>query len=174
VTRTQHLLNIERLTPEAFGPYGDVIEARTSAQNFTINGGFAQRFHDLARLDVSREGGYPIISIFKCKPREFPLHIKLLERHPIGSQAFIAMEPNPFLVVVAEASTYPRPNQIRCFQAAPGQGVNYAPGTWHHPLIALQTTSSFLVIDRGGKAGESNCDEYPLSDTAIWIKGAPI
>jgi ureidoglycolate lyase len=165
----RHTLPIEALTAHAFAPFGDVIEARDSAQHFTINQGYAERYHNLAKVDVALSGGYPIISIFKAKPRPLPMQVQLLERHPLGSQAFIALSSQPFLVVVAQAGDAPQLSAIRCFQAAAGQGVNYARGTWHHPLIALHSACDFLVVDRGGSAGDANCDEYALQDASVWI-----
>lgn len=164
-------LAIEPLTAEAFRPFGDVIEASESVRHFSINDGFAERYHDLASIDVERGGGRTILSIFKALPRSLPMQLVLLERHPLGSQAFMPLSGLPYLVVVAEAGPVPNLAQIRCFRAATGQGVNYARGTWHHPLIGLQAPSDFLVVDRGGAPGDANCDEYPLSDTPIWIKG---
>ncbi|WP_367846535.1 ureidoglycolate lyase [Rhodoferax sp. WC2427] len=163
-------LAIEPLTAEAFRPFGDVIEASASVRHFSINDGFAQRFHDLAQIDVGSGGGRAILSIFQALPRQLPMQLVLLERHPLGSQAFMPLSGLPYLVVVAEAGPVPVLAQIRCFRAAPGQGVNYARGTWHHPLIALQAPSDFLVVDRGGAPGDANCDEHPLGDTPIWIK----
>jgi ureidoglycolate lyase len=166
-TRT-YSLAIEPLTASAFRPFGEVIEASDAARHFPINDGFAERYHDLARVEVGN-AGRPIISIFKALPRELPLQLQLLERHPLGSQAFMPLSQLPYLVVVAEAGPPPQTAQIRCFMAAPGQGVNYAPGTWHHPLIALRAPSDFLVIDRGGAPGESNCDEHQLTATPVCI-----
>jgi ureidoglycolate lyase len=98
------------------------------------------------------------------------MRLSLLERHPKGSQAFIPLAPGSFIVVVAEAGpgAVPSLQGLRCFLAAPGQGVNYARGTWHHPLIAL-ATGDFLVVDRGGNAGDSNCDEFALDTQDIYI-----
>nr|WP_315426314.1 ureidoglycolate lyase [uncultured Albidiferax sp.] len=163
-------LRVEPLTAEAFRPFGDVIEASNSARHFSINDGFAERYHDLAQIDVGSLGGRAILSIFKALPRSLPMQLVLLERHPLGSQAFMPLSQLPYLVVVAEAGPLPKLSAVRCFRAAPGQGVNYARGTWHHPLIALQATSDFLVVDRGGAQGDANCDEHPLGDTPIWIE----
>ena len=168
-TAERHTLDIEPLSPAAFQPFGDVIEARQTGHHFSINNGFAERFHDLARIDVSALGGRAIISIFKARPRQFPLQLLLLERHPLGSQAFISMSAQPFLVVVAPASPALELQQLRCFLAAPGQGVNYSRGTWHHPLIALRAPSDFLVLDRSGSREDANCDEHLLTDACLWI-----
>ena len=161
-------LAIEPLTAAAFSPFGDVIETSDAARHFTINDGFAERYHDLARVELG-DAGRPVLSIFKAQPRKLPLQLQLLERHPLGSQAFMPLSQLPYLVVVAEAGPPPQTAQIRCFMAAPGQGVNYAPGTWHHPLIALHAPCDFLVIDRGGVPGENNCDEHPLAAPPVCV-----
>lgn len=169
MTTTRTTLTIEALTAEAFRPFGDVIEASDAARHFTINQGFAERYHDLARIDTAAEGGHTVVSIFKALPRTFPMAITVMERHPLGSQAFVALAPMPFLVVVAAPGAAPGPRDIRCFLAAAGQGVNYARGTWHHPLIALDAPGDFLVIDRGGPAAQGNCDEVALEAGALWL-----
>lgn len=170
----RHVLAIEPLTAQNFLSFGDVIEASEAALHFTINEGFAERYHDLAKVDVGEGGGRALISIFKALPRRMPLRLLLLERHPLGSQAFVPLSALPYLVVVAPPGPLPKLSDIRCFRAAPGQGVNYARGTWHHPLIALHAACDFLVVDRGGAPGDaerglSNCDEHPLVDTPVWV-----
>ena len=162
-------LVIEALSAEAFAPFGDVIAARDGVKTFAINQGYATRFHDLARVDVADQGGGVCVSIFQAVPRVLPMQLSVMERHPLGSQAFMPLSPLPYLVVVAEAAPGPDLARLRCFRAAPGQGVNYARGTWHHPLLALQAESEFLVVDRGGAASDANCDEYPLTDTPCWV-----
>lgn len=168
MTTTPNTLTIEALTAEAFRPFGDVIEASDAAHHFTINQGFAERYHDLAQVDTA-EGGHTVVSLFKALPRRFPLAITVMERHLLGSQAFVALAPVPFLVVVAPPGDAPGPQGIRCFLAGPGQGVNYARGTWHHPLIALDAPGDFLVIDRAGPACEVDCEEVALAHGALWL-----
>ena len=165
-------LPTEPLTAEAFGAFGDVIEAGSDRQQCLINEGYATRYHDLARVDVSAGGGRVGLSVFRAQPRIFPMQVRIMERHPLGSQAFIAMSELPFLVVVAPASETLQVDRIRCFLAGKGQGVNYAPGTWHHPLIALNRASDFLVVDRCDGSG-NNLDEVHLSGQnvgAIWLR----
>ena len=160
----------EPLSAEAFKPYGDVIEAGDAALRFGVNRGDALRFHDLAKVDVLAADGRPIISIFRALPHALPLRLTMMERHPLGSQAFVPLGPQPYLVVVSLAGPPPEPAQLRCFLAAPGQGINYARGTWHHPLLALQATSDFLVVDRGGPPLPTNCDEHPLEGPPVWVE----
>jgi len=158
-------LTIEPLTHEAFAPFGDVIDCDGAARHYTINEGYAERYHDLATIDVAADGGRPLVNIFRAKPRMLPLRITMLERHPLSSQAFIPLAPVPFVVVVATPGPAPQPRDIRCFKTRGAQGVNYARGIWHFPLIALEPAQDFLVIDRGGQ-GE-NCDVVDYSELIL-------
>lgn len=149
----------EILTAEVFAPFGDLIEAGVSTPHFSINYGHTQRFHDLAKVDVSNGEGRAGISIFRSIPLPMPIQIRLLERHPLSSQAFFPLSPRPFLVVVAPPGDLDE-SAIRVFLAQPGQGVNYHAGTWHHSCLALEAESDFLVVDRIGQG--PNCDEKEL------------
>ena len=166
----QRQIRTEALTKAAFSPFGDVIEIGGSARQFSINEGFATRFHDLAHVDVLDQGGRPLINLFRATPRVLPMQLRIMERHPLGSQAFVPLSHKPYLVVVAPATPHFEPSQIRCFLASNGQGVNYAKGTWHHPLIALEDTSDFLVVDRGGQATDHNLDEVNVLAQNYWIE----
>ena len=141
-------LPIEPLTKAGFKPFGDVVETE-GAELCIINGGSTDRFHDLLTIDVASEGGRPIVSLFRGQPFSYPVSIRMVERHPLGSQAFIPMGKFPFLVVVAE-DRGGVPAAPRAFVAANGQGVNYARNTWHHPLLSLGMVSDFIVVDRSG------------------------
>jgi ureidoglycolate lyase len=153
-------LEIEPLTREAFAPFGDVIEL-DGARHFPINAGTTERYHDLANIDVGDAGGRALVNVFRARPFRFPIEIRMMERHPLGSQAFIPIGDAPYLVVVAPRGTLDA-GQLRAFVTRGWQGVNYAKGVWHHPLLALGDRSDFIVIDRGG-AG-ANCEEVPLSE----------
>lgn len=146
---------IEPLTAEAFAPFGDVLEA-AGAPDRIINRGLCGRWHDRARLDFGPEGRAGI-SLFRAEPRTLPLSLDMLERHPLGSQAFVPMTADPFLVVVAPDAGG-RPGRPRAFRTAPGQAVNYLRGTWHGVLTPLAPPGLFAVIDRIGP-GE-NLEEH--------------
>ena len=148
------------LEREAFAPFGEVIEASDAAQHLTINAGNTERYHDLANIEPGA-GGRAIVSIFRGQPRPLPFQVTMMERHPLGSQAFVPLSGRAYLVVVAPAGPAPKACDLRVFLARGDQGVNYAPGVWHHPLLALGEVSDFLVIDRGGPG--DNCDEVELT-----------
>jgi ureidoglycolate lyase len=139
-------ITVQPLTADAFAPYGDVLEA-TGAPDKLINQGRCGRFHDRARLDFA--DGTAGISLFQGQPETLPLDLKMVERHPEGSQAFIPMSGDPFLVVVArdEGGT---PTDPRAFLTAPGQGINFHRGVWHGVLTPLSEPGLFAVVDRIG------------------------
>jgi ureidoglycolate lyase len=157
------LLSPEPLTREAFRPFGDVIEMEGSA-HVTINQGFAERFNDLAHMDVAAEGGSPNVSLFLGAPRGLPIEIRLMERHPLGSQIFYPLQDRPWLVLVAEdvqdTASY------RAFTASGRQGVNYARNVWHHPLLVLDAESRFIIIDRKGPG--NNLEEVWFAEDFVF------
>ena len=153
-------LRPEPLTAAAFAPFGDVIEASDRAETRTINYGWTTRFGDLAGIDVAERGGRPAVSLYRGRPLDPPV-LRILERHPLGSQAFVPLQPRPYLVCVAPAGELELA-PVRLFRAEAGQGVNYARGVWHHFLLPLEADSEFLVIDREGPG--DNLDEVALAE----------
>ena len=152
------------LTRENFSAFGDVIEVNEKANHFSINQGFAERYHDLAKIDVTSNNGHTLVNIFRSTPLSLPIKIKMMERHPLSSQAFIPMGDQPYLVVVAPAGEFDV-STIKVFEATADQGVNYYPGTWHHFCLALNEVSDFIVVDRGGEG--DNCDVMELDGSMV-------
>ena len=153
------------LTAAAFAGFGDVVAAGGVSE--LINRGTSRLFADLARIDVTIDGGRPRVSIYRSDPFELPLVITMLERHPLSSQLFMPLNGEPFLIVVAPAAENLAPAAVRAFVTDGHQGVNYRRGTWHHALIALGQPSEFLVVDRAGDG--KNCDETYFEADAIVV-----
>jgi ureidoglycolate lyase len=149
----------EPLMADAFAPFGEVIEASDRAERVAINYGATTRFHDLADVETG-DDGRAILSLFRSRPLE-PVVLKVFERHPLGSQAFMPLQGRPYLVAVAPRGLFDHA-AVRVFRAEGHQGVNYARGVWHHYLLALEAESDFLVVDREGP-GE-NLDEVLLAE----------
>lgn len=139
----------QELTQAGFAPFGDVIEA-AGDPGMLINQGMCGRYHDLAKLDFAGDDARAGISIFQAQPYDLPLDLKMMERHPLGSQAFIPMTAEPFLVIVAEDDGG-RPADPLAFLTRPGQGVNYHRDVWHGVLTPLKHPALFAVIDRIGE-----------------------
>lgn len=152
---------IEPMSADAFAPFGDLLEAKGMPDKI-INQGLCGRFHDRARMDFS--DGRAGISIFHAEKRDLPLKLDLVERHPDGSQAFVPMNHQPFLVVVAEDQNG-TPQNIRAFLTEAGQAINIHRGVWHGVLTPLYDPGLFAVIDRVGEG--PNLEEYWLPDEVI-------
>ncbi|MBN9364121.1 MULTISPECIES: ureidoglycolate lyase [unclassified Devosia] len=159
-------LFIEPLTQQAYAPFGQVIETE-GAHHYPINGGMTERYHDLARVELGGVHPRPLISIARGQPYALPLTLRMVERHPLGSQAFYPLAQRPFLSIVApdEGGIPGRP---RAFLAAPGQGINMAMNTWHAVLTPLGETSDFLIIDRGGEG--NNLEEYFFDEPYLVVE----
>ncbi|MDP4021514.1 ureidoglycolate lyase [Methylobacterium sp. NEAU 140] len=157
------------LTAAAFAPFGAVID-RAGAEPRSMNAGHARRFHDLAEIEVAGEGGRAVIGLVEAQAYALPLRLSLVERHPLGAQAFVPLNAAPFLVVVCPDEGG-RPGRPQAFVTAPHQGVCYARGTWHGVLTPFGAAQDFVVIDRGGPG--VNLEEHVFEDPwTVTLPGA--
>ncbi|MFM8701768.1 MAG: ureidoglycolate lyase [Hyphomicrobiales bacterium] len=164
-----HILHVLPLTKCAFSPFGDVIEAE-GAELLCINQGFGARYNNLTEVQVTIEGGVTNVSLIVGAVRPYPISINVMERHPLGSQLFYPLQDRPWLVVVC---TDPRDAEsFFAFHATGRQGVNYARGVWHHPLLVHENDSRFLVIDRKGPG--NNLEEYWRNAGNIFLAVEPL
>ena len=154
-----HLVKAEKLTGQAFAPFGTVIETTDADRAIAINSGTCLKFAELAMPDCTTDGGKPALHIFRATPLLLPITIKMFERHALGSQTFVPLSARPYLVVVAPPGDF-RIEHARVFRAEGNQGVQYHRGTWHHFCLALEAESEFLVIDR--YSSRPDCDEITL------------
>ena len=137
-----------KISKSNFSTYGDLISTN-DINPMDINAGYAKRFDDLANVDTSIDGGKTIVSIFSALKRTFPMKIDMMEKHPLGSQAFMPMKETTFLSFVAPPGDFPEISKIQSFIIPPKTGINYKPGIWHFPLISTEDTD-FIVVDRKG------------------------
>lgn len=152
------------LTAEAFAPFGDVVSAGLRSGS-SANQGTAVRFDWSAALVNARGAAKPNLAVFRSTPQPLPFTVKLLERHPHSTQAFLPMICARFLVCVAPTASDGGPDvsQLRAFICGPGQGINYRPGCWHHPIIALEGPAEFAMLAwEDGSPGD--CEERALSE----------
>ena len=145
---TNLIIKPKPITKENFKKFGDMITT-TDIKPIEINNGYAKRYDGIANLNTKKDNGESTISIFSALKRSFPMKVDMMEKHPLGSQAFIPMKETVFLVFVAPEGDKPDLNKIESFIIPKGIGINYNPGTWHFPLISTENMN-FLVIDRLG------------------------
>ena len=142
----------KKITKENFAKFGDIISTQ-NIKPMDINNGYAKRFDNLADINTSNNNATASMSIFSALKRSFPMKIDMMEKHPLGSQAFIPMKETNFIAFVAPSSDIPDISKIESFIISPGIGINYNPGIWHFPLISTENMN-FLVVDRKG-AGDN-------------------
>ena len=145
---TERIIQPIPITKENFAKFGQLITTE-NIEPLEINSGYAKRFDQIAELDTSTENGETTISIFSALKRSFPMKIDMMEKHPLGSQAFIPMKETTFLTFVAPEGEKPKIEKIESFIVPQGKGVNYKAGVWHFPLISTEDMD-FLVVDRKG------------------------
>lgn len=154
------------LTKERFAPYGDVIETSLN-RAVGMNAAHFERFDDLCTV-VTDDDGRVAISVARCRiATTLPYRFDMVERHPLGSQAFVPLTPCRFVVVVAPPEESVEATDLCAFVTNGRQGINYHRGTWHMPLIAFEAGREFLVIDRAGDA--PNCDEHSLDEAVTLV-----
>lgn len=160
----EFVLRAQPLTREAFAPFGDVIEASVNPSE-AMNEARFERFDDLCNIDIAGDAAVAV-SIARCRaPTELPMRVDRVERHPLGSQAFIPLQTCRMLIVVGPPGENIDAADLRAFFTRPRQGFNYHRGTWHMPLIGFADGDEFLVVDRGGP--ETNCEERLLDDIVM-------
>ena len=160
------IITPKKINHKNFKKFGDLISTRKK-KAIKINNGYANRYDNLCNISTSIKNGNTIVSIFSAKKRKFPMNIKMMEKHPLGSQAFIPMKESTFLVFVAPRGKKPDVKKIKSFIIPKQTGVNYKPGIWHFPLISKKNMN-FLVVDRKGKG--NNLVIYNFKKEKIILK----
>jgi len=158
------IIRPEPLTRKSFQAFGDVLET-AGIDPQLINFGNTQKFGKLAEITIGG-GGSAQLGIYRSSAIDLPFRIRLMECHPLGSQAFYPLHHRPFPVVVARAGKTPGPADIRVFLTNGRQGVNLHVGVWHHYQLTLSQDSDYLVVDRGGNG--DNYHEHHLRDE-VWL-----
>jgi len=143
------IIKPKMINKENFKKFGDMITTN-GIKPLEINDGYAKRYDGIATLDAKKDNGESIISIFSALKRSFPMKVDMMEKHPLGSQAFIPMKETTFLAFVAPEGDKPDLDKVEAFIIPKGVGVNYNAGIWHFPLIATEDMD-FLVVDRKGE-----------------------
>ncbi|TRM69398.1 galactose-binding domain-like protein [Schizophyllum amplum] len=177
------------LTPEAFAPFGQVIQAygdhAAAPKGMKItpaNAGTASKFHKQALLESSYDassGATTGLSVYRCDPIQLAsdrtLPLQVLERHPYTNQAFIPMgngnrgglsEPGvAYLVTVAKNGRDGRPDltTLRAFVATAAQGIVYNTAVWHQPMTVLDKPMDFTCVETQiGNGDASDCEILEL------------
>ncbi len=155
------VISYEALTVESFAPYGEVISKQEN-KLLDMNGGMADNYRAVGHANTKTGEGETVISIVVSKQYPKPFKINVIERHPLGSQAFIPQSNIPFIVIVAEAGDWHGSDSLKAFITDGSQGINYHRGTWHSPLFTPYGEMDFICIDRQGEG--DNCEVIQLTN----------
>jgi ureidoglycolate lyase len=141
-------ISIEQLDINIFSKFGDIIQKKNALELRSINQGTTTRHHNISKLSLESKNGNSAISIFSGSPRDLPIEIKIMEKHPIASQSFLPIQDYDWLIVVCEEKNeLPDLNTLRCFHVDGDTGITYNQNVWHHPLL-VKKKQDFWVIDR--------------------------
>ena len=154
------VLTATTINSDAIAGLAELIDASDTPDKL-INQGRCGRFHDRATLDVDGRVG---VSVFQSTSFSLPFKMEMMERHPLGSQAFLPMQEGEYLVVLAEDKDG-APVAPRAFIAGPGQGVNIGRNVWHGVLCPLSDPGLFMVVDRVGEG--PNLEEHWFDEPFI-------
>ncbi|WPZ31327.1 ureidoglycolate lyase (plasmid) [Sulfitobacter sp. OXR-159] len=155
-----NVLTATTINSDAIAGLAELIDASDTPDKL-INQGRCGRFHDRATLDVDGRVG---VSVFQSTSFSLPFKMEMMERHPLGSQAFLPMQEGEYLVVLAEDKDG-APVAPRAFIAGPGQGVNIGRNVWHGVLCPLSDPGLFMVVDRVGEG--PNLEEHWFDEPFI-------
>jgi ureidoglycolate lyase len=164
-------ISIEQLDINTFSKFGDIIQKKNALELRSINQGTTTRYHNISKLSLESKNGNSSISIFSGSPRDLPIEIKIMEKHPIASQSFLPIQDYDWLIVVCEEKNeLPDLSTLRCFQVDGDTGITYNKNIWHHPLL-VKKKQDFWVIDRINDLENSsiNLQEYHFNNNEIRV-----
>lgn len=162
-------IEIENIDLDNFSEFGHVINKELTSEEIPINQGTTIRHHNISDLELNNEGGVPAISIFSGSPRNLPIEIKIMEKHPIASQSFLPIQNIDWLIVVSkDKNNMPDLDTIRCFDVKGDVGITYNRNVWHHPLL-VRKKQDFWIVDRIKKNENSsvNLIEYHFKENEV-------
>ena len=137
---TDMQIDAEPLDPETFRPFGTVLEPGTGTVK-TLRDGAVRLTRPGAGLPHDATAETPAVEFYDCAPATAPLVATHVEHHPHSTQLFACMSGTRWLVVVWPGAPGTDP---RAFVARPDQAVLYAPGIWHHGIVALDRPAQFI------------------------------
>jgi ureidoglycolate lyase len=147
---------IERATPANIAPFGRFVGAAADLPVFAQWPGAV--VYGQVPITVGRDGELLHVVL---QPRELPVTVELLERHPHHTQAYLPANGKPFIMVMGDKSAGGLPDfaALRAFEFADATGIALHAGIWHEFPVALEPDTRFTVILRA--AAHENRLEHP-------------
>ena len=162
-------ISIEQLDINIFSRFGHIIQKKNALEFRSINQGTTTRYHNISKLNLESNNGNSSISVFSGSPRDLPIEIKIMEKHPIASQSFLPIQDYDWLIVVCEEKNeLPDLSTLRCFHVDGDTGITYNKNIWHHPLL-VKKKQDFWVVDRinDQESSSINLKEHHFNNNEI-------
>ena len=165
--RERILVQAQPLTEACFAPFGAVIETG-SDQGRLVNQNRARRIRGVHDLWHDSAAERPVLDLYRIDPSNLPFTVSCFERHPLSCQVFIPMAVTRFLVVVApDNAGFPDPSGMVAFIGTGMQAVHYRAGTWHAPMVALDTVAVMTMLM--WETGDARDCEEASGYGQVWI-----
>lgn len=155
------------LTPEAFAPYGHVARPGLGDVKKIRDGDVRLSKSDTALLHHTNATEAKL-DFYDVAPTQDLLIASVIERHIQSSQMFSPMNAARWLVAIWPDGPAAAP---LAFVAGPQDVVTYAPGLWHHGIVALDRAACFTSLM--WKTGVFDIDTEFLGLDAAWCIGWP-
>lgn len=138
----------QKMTPEAFAPYGEIIGERGQVE-----------------LDLDGGGADVVVQTVEARPLEF----SFLGRHQRTEQVFVPVGRGRSIIAVAppceNGSAAPNVERMAAFLVDGSCAFKLHRGSWHTSAFPLDGSATFLVLDRENTLEE----DYDLRDLATTL-----
>lgn len=139
------------LTPEAFARFGHVARPGLGDVKL-IRDGHVRLSKSATTFVHAAKAPEPALDFYEVQPEPGPLRARVIERHPFSAQLFCPMGAARWLVAVWPEGPERAP---LAFVAGPEDVVTYAPGLWHHGIVALDRPACFSSLMWKAGAGDT-------------------
>lgn len=131
-------LRPEPPTPDAFAPFGEIIEPPPSG---------GERLLD-ALIGAGRDDARPCVKLDTYPASALPMTAPAMERHEHSEQLFLPMGPACYVIAAAVPGADGTPDlaTLRCFLVEGAKGICYKRGIWHLPITILERPTTFLMM----------------------------
>ncbi|MFD2332927.1 ureidoglycolate lyase [Cohnella sp. GCM10020058] len=138
----QHQVKVEELTPEAFAPYGKVIDLPDGDPSKSGDGWDCWSY--IQMLDVSVPIGFGLV----VTQRRDSI-VDAMERHVSREELLLTfdreiVQPVARCADIDDPEEQPDPASVRCFRIRPGQAIVIGRGVWHSPAYPAGDDARYL------------------------------
>ena len=156
-------LTARHFDAEGFRPFGTLVDTK-GLPGLAVNEGRGRRIGLPAALQHDAAAAMPALALYEIEASQWPVHLRVMERHRHSEQLFMFLTGKTFLVVVAHsgADGFPDIRTAQAFTGGSGQGVIYGRGIWHLPMVALQQPGQFAMM-MWETDTEGDCDTHFLA-----------